>query len=257
MSASVGSFWRRWGNWIIGAVVALVVVFVGGPFVYINFIKEDAPARLTFEDATTSTTAGSRSSTSASSATSAASTATSGTATAANPIEGTWTVTDGSQVGYRVKEVLFGQSTEAAGRTSDVTGQVTITGTTVGAASFTADMTTVTSDESRRDSQFNGRIMNTSEFPEATLTLTQPIDLGTVPDNLVEVTERVTADLTLRGATQSVTFDLKARRNGANLEVNGSIPITFADYGIPNPTTAGITTEDHGELEFLIVLSTS
>ena len=43
VSASLGSFWRRWRNWIIGAVVALVVLFVGGPFVYINFIKEDAP----------------------------------------------------------------------------------------------------------------------------------------------------------------------------------------------------------------------
>jgi len=249
MSESLGSFWRRWRNWIIGAVVALVVLFVGGPFVYINFIKDDAPARLTFEDATT-TSAGSGSSTSASSAAT-------GTPTAANPIEGTWTVTDGSQVGYRVKEVLFGQSAEAAGRTSDVTGQVTIAGTTVVAASFTADMTTVASDESRRDGQFNGRIMNTSEFPEATLALSQPIDLGSVPGDLVEVTDSVTADLTLRGVTQSVTFDLKARRNGANLEVNGSIPITFADYGIPNPTTAGITTEDHGELEFLIVLSKS
>ena len=239
-----------------------MVLFVGGPFVYINFIKEDAPARLTFEDATTSTAAGSgatssTASTSGSGSSTSASTAATGTPTAANPIEGTWTVTDGSQVGYRVKEVLFGQSTEAAGRTSDVTGQLTIAGTTVEAASFTADMTTVTSDESRRDNQFNGRIMSTSEFPEATLTLTQPIDLGSVPDDLVEVTESATADLTLRGVTQPVTFDLKARRNGANIEVNGSIPITFADYGIPNPTTAGITTEDHGELEFLIVFSTS
>ena len=39
--------------------------------------------------------------------------------------------------------------------------------------------------------------------------------------------------------------------------MNGSIPITFADYGIPNPTKAGITTEDHGELEFLLVFSKS
>ena len=245
---------RPWLKWVLIGVGVVVILVVAVPFVYINFIREDAPARLTFDDATASTAAGSGAT---SSTPTSASTAATGTPTAANPIEGTWTVTDGSQVGYRVKEVLFGQSTEAAGRTSDVTGQVTIAGTTVQTASFTADMTTVTSDESRRDSQFNGRIMNTSEFPEATLTLTQPIDLGSVPDNLVEVTESVTADLTLRGATQSVTFDLKARRNGANLEVNGSIPITFADYGIPNPTTAGITTEDHGELEFLTVFSKS
>jgi polyisoprenoid-binding protein YceI len=261
VSASLGSFWRRWRNWIIGGVLALVLLFVGGPFVYINFIREDAPARLTFEDATTSTGAGSgdtSSTTAAPAAASNGSTAPSTTATAApaaSPIEGTWAVGPGSQVGYRVDEVLFGQNAEAVGRTPDVTGQVAIAGTTVQSASFTADMTTVTSDEGRRDNQFNGRIMATAQFPTATLVLTQPIQLDSVPDNLVEITEQAAANLTLRGTTQPVTFDLKARRNGATIEVNGAIPITFADYGIPNPSTAGISTEDHGELEFLLVLT--
>ena len=44
-------------------------------------------------------------------------------------------------VGYRVPEVLFGQSTEAAGRTTRVTGTMTIDGTTVEDATFTADLT--------------------------------------------------------------------------------------------------------------------
>jgi hypothetical protein len=38
------------------------------------------------------------------------------------------------------------------------------------------------------------------------------------------------------------------------LDVQGSIPITFATWNIPNPGFAGITTDDHGVLEFLLDL---
>ena len=47
---------------------------------------------------------------------------------------------------------------------------MTLDGAIVTDASFTVDMTTVTSDESRRDAQFDGRIMETSVYPTATFT---------------------------------------------------------------------------------------
>ena len=37
------------------------------------------------------------------------------------------------------------------------------------------------------------------------------------------------------------------------LEVNGTIPITFDDWGIPNPSFGPISTENHGEIELLVV----
>jgi polyisoprenoid-binding protein YceI len=85
--------------------------------------------------------------------------------------------------------------------------------------------------------------------------LTRPIDFAPLPADLTEISAQATGDLTLRGVTKPVTFDLTARRNGAAIEVNGSIPVTFADWDIPNPSTAGISTEDHGELEFLLVFN--
>ena len=114
----------------------------------------------------------------------AATTAASATTTAATPaarrrppaIAGTWTVAADSQVGYRVKETLAGVDTEGAGRTNAITGTMTIDGTTVTATDLTVDMTTFESDDSRRDGQFNGRIMEVSQFPTATFTLTTPIE---------------------------------------------------------------------------------
>src|SRR5205807_5465001 len=138
------------------------------------------------------------------------------------------------------------------GRTNKVAGSMTINGTTVSAVDLTVDMTSVSSDEGRRDRQFQGRIMSTSTYPTATFTLTQPVQLSTIPQDSTVVQARATGDLTMRGVTRSVTFDLKARRNGANIEINGTIPITFSNWNIPNPSFAGISTEDHGVLEFLV-----
>jgi polyisoprenoid-binding protein YceI len=239
---SLGTTLRKPRFWIIAVPVVIVVGLVVGPFVYINFIQEDPPERLEFSD--TTATSGSDSDTTSG-----------GTgATEAAVFSGSWTVTDGSEAGYRVGEVLFGQDTEAVGRTSDVTGSLTIEDTTITAADFEVDMTTVTSDEDRRDGQFQGRIMDTANFPTATFVLTEPIDVGKVPADLEEVTVTATGDLTLRGTTQSVTFELSGRVNGDNIEINGAIPITFADFGIPDATFGPATVQDHGEIEFLLVL---
>jgi polyisoprenoid-binding protein YceI len=228
---------NKW-TWIIGIPVLLVVVFVGGPFVYINFIRDDAPDPLRFS---TETTRPSSSTT---------------TPTAAT-VDGEWNVKPDSTVGYRAREVLFGQSADAAGRTQDVTGTMTVTGTTVDTASFTADLTTLESDSDNRDNAVQGRILNTAEFPNATFELTEPIELGSIPDDLVEVAEQATGDLTIHGTTKSVTFDLKARRNGDTIEVNGSIPITWSEYNIGAPSGGPAQVEDSGHMEFLITFERS
>ena len=53
--------------------------------------------------------------------------------------------------------------------------------------------------------------------------------------------------------TKAVTFDIEGRYTGSNVEIAGSIPITFADWGISNPSFGPVTTQDNGNLEFSIV----
>jgi polyisoprenoid-binding protein YceI len=221
-------------RWIIVAVAVLLVLVVGGPWLYINVVQDDPPERLSLEDVTTTT---------------------GGTAPARDGIEGEWSIGAGSLAGYRVKEVLFGQDTEAVGRTSDVTGTMTIDGTTLTAAAFEVDLTTVTSDQSRRDGQFQGRIMDTATFPTASFTLTAPVELGDVPAAGEKATVTVTGDLTVRDVTKSVTFDLEATRTADGIAVNGSIPVVFADYGINEPSFGPAKVEDAGEIEVLLVMT--
>jgi polyisoprenoid-binding protein YceI len=231
-------------GWIAGGAVAVVVLVVAGAFIYIHFISGPAPAPLSLKSASTP------SATSAPSATA--------TQPASNPgtLAGSWHVAAGSIVGYRVDEVLAGQNNVAVGRTGDVAGTMTVAGTKVTRAAFTVQMATIRSDESQRDAQFNGRIMDTAAYPTATLTLTDPISLSPVPAAGVIRTYHATASLTMHGHARPVAFTLSAERTSTGIAVSGSIPILFADWNIPNPSFAGfVTTQNHGELEFLIKLS--
>ena len=130
---------------------------------------------------------------------------------------------------------------------------MTIAGTTVPVVDIEVQVASITSDESRRDGQFTGRIMSADEFPTATFTLTQPIELGTVPVDGDKITASATGDLTLRGVTNEVTFDVTAQADGEQIGVLGSIPVLFSDYGIDNPSFGGVTTEDNGLVEFVLV----
>jgi polyisoprenoid-binding protein YceI len=229
--------------WLVAAGVAVVLLAVAGAFVYIHFISGPAPAPLSLKP----------SSPAASSSASAAATSSPDSGTGTRTLAGSWHVASGSLVGYRVNEVLAGQNNVAVGRTGDITGSMTIKGSTVTAASFTVQMGTIKSDESERDAQFNGRIMDTAAYPTGTLTLTTPIKLARVPADGVIRSYRATGNLTLHGRTRPVTFTLQAERVGGEIEVSGSIPILFADWGISNPSFAGfVTTQNRGELEFLI-----
>jgi polyisoprenoid-binding protein YceI len=217
-----------------------VVLVTAGTWLYINVLGDEAPDRLTLDTSASET---------------GATTTTAAAATGGAGAEGVWKVAAGSQAGYRVKEVLVGQSAEAVGRTTDVTGTFTIAGTEVTAGSFTVDMTTVTSDQSRRDGQFQGRIMEVSTYPTATFVLASPIELGSLPADGAQIDVEATGKLTLHGTTKTVTFPLQAKRIGATIAVAGSIPVVFADYDISNPSGGPAQTEDHGELEFRLNFS--
>ena len=224
-------------KFLLAGVVALVVLVTGGTWVYIHVIEDDPPSRLTLE------------------ITNRDSSSTTADPASASGVDGAWTIGTGSVAGYRVKEVLFGQSTEAVGRTSDVAGSVTIDGTSASAARIAVDLMTVTSDQSRRDGQFHGRIMDTAKYPTATFKLTEPADFGSIPSDETILTVKAAGKLTVHGTTKTVTVDLQTKKTATGIEVAGHIPVVFADYDIPNPTFGPAQTEDHGEIEFLLVLT--
>jgi polyisoprenoid-binding protein YceI len=242
---------RHWLRWLIAGIIVVVVLAVAGPFVYIHFFNGSTPSALSLAPSgTPSAGSGSGSASASGAGTSTA------TATATGSVTGTWTAGSGSVVGYRVNEVLLGQNATAVGRTTSVTGQLTIRGTTATAATFSVPMDTIHSDKSQRDAQFDGRIMDVAEYPTGTFSLTSPIDLAPLPAAGVIKSYTAHGKLTLHGTTRAVTFTLTAERVGTQIKVAGDIPVLFSDYNIANPSFSGfVTTQDHGLLEFLLVFS--
>lgn len=226
--------------WMFRGVVGLMVVLValvGAPWVYINVIKDDAPEVLSLESVSTSlpveTSLGGNES----------------------ELEGVWQLGSDSVVGYRVKEILFGQSTEAVGRTSEIDGSLTISENSVVSAEFEVAMATLMSDSDRRDRQVNGRILDTATFPASVFTLTSPIVLTPEAVSGAEFPVSAEGKLTLRGVTKDVNVELVARLIDGLIEINGKIEIVFADWQIPDPSVSGISVERSGLLEFLLRFS--
>ncbi len=96
-------------------------------------------------------------------------------------LDGTWTVADDTDsfVGYRIGEELASiGTTEAVGRTSVVDGTVTISGGTLTDGTLTADMTGLTSDDSRRDQALERQSLETSAYPTASFELSDAIILS-------------------------------------------------------------------------------
>ena len=238
---------------VLGLVAVVVVVAVGAvavPWIYINLVKQDAPEALTLDSAVAPEVP-----------TTVAITVAPAVSTTVVPevapsaLDGQWPVVNESVVGYRVQEVIVGQSTEGVGRTSAVEGSLTIVGDEVTSAKFTVDMTSLKSDSTRRDRQVNTRILDTSAFPTATFALKKPIKLTSEAIAGGVLSVKTTGTLTLRGVTRDIDFTLNARLVENVIEVNGSILLVFADWSIPDPSISAIVVEDRGQLEFLIRFS--
>jgi len=170
---------------------------------------------------------------------------------AAVGLDGTWSVDptigsfdydagdfSGSWVGYRVQEELAGVGgVEAVGRTPDISGTITLQGTTLTAANLGADLTTLRSNESMRDGQLGRQGIQTDQFPTATFVLTTPIELGSLPAEGEQMTVDAVGDLTLHGVTRNVAIPLGVVRIGDVIGAAGSLTFSWADFGMEQPTS--------------------
>ena len=151
---------------IITLAVVLVVVVLGGAFA-VFFLGGDAPPppSLSNDEAA----------------------ATSEPAATATPAAGgsSWTVSTGGEtfVGYRVREEFASIGVkDAVGRTPDVSGSVDVEGDTITAAKLQAELSTLVSDEARRDDALRSRAIETDRFPTADFELTAPVELSREQD---------------------------------------------------------------------------
>jgi polyisoprenoid-binding protein YceI len=235
----------RWKKLAIGSGVAVIALGALGVW---WFLRDDAPSAVNLDAAVgaidTSGTSG-----------------TSGTPVSAAGVAGNWTVdtsvgqfdfenSTGTFVGFRVNEQLSGiGSTTAVGRTPAVSGTMAIDGTNLTAASISADMTALTTNNSRRDRPAR-QALGANQFPNATFELASPIDLGDAAKTGAKTKVTATGNLTVHGIKKSVQIPLEAQLTGDTVVVVGSLDVVFSDFGITAPTAPVVlSVDDHGQIE--------
>ena len=162
-----------------------------------------------------------------------------------------------SFAGFRVDEVLGGGIGDftAVGRTADVSGSIELSGNALVAATVEVTMSTLRTDNSSRDSQAR-RALNTNEFPLATFTLVEPVELPTGMAEGEAFSGSAHGDLTIKGVTNQATFDLQAQLVGDTIVAVGSSDVVFSDYGVTAPTAPiVVSVEDNGIMEFQLILT--
>ncbi|MFL6103228.1 MAG: YceI family protein [Actinomycetes bacterium] len=232
----------RTGKLVVVGVLVLVVA-LGGGYLFFTSRTSDSPPPAALDPAP-STTAGRASGTTQADG-------------AASP-DGTWQVSDdgASYVGYRVREQLtfLSSPNEAVGRSTAVTGTMTVTGDTVEAARIEADLTRLTSDKSRRDNAIRQRGLESERFPTATLELAGPIRMAEAPVQGQEVRGQGKGRLTVHGVTRQVDLDLRGRWNGSTIQVVGQLPVRMSDYQIEAPRFGPVVSiEDSLAVDFNLV----
>lgn len=174
--------------------------------------------------------------------------------TPAGPLGGVWQVSGGSLAGFRVQESALGLSNDVGGQTAAVTGTIVISRDTVTAATFRVNLTTVKVG-AKSQPQFAASL-DTREHPVATFTLIRPVTLGADFATGRAVAATATGELAMNGRVRLVTVTLTARRNGPELQAAGSLPVTFARWGISRPAGFGLfgSLANEGVAQFRLIL---
>ena len=146
-----------------------------------------------------------------------------------------------SQASFLIGENLLGRENTAVGTTNVVTGGVSIDGDDPTALSFqvfTVDVSTVTTDDRMRDGQIRNNILQTNRAGNATVTIAPasveglelPLVAGTTQ------TVRLTGDLTIKGVTRTVVFDLDLEVvSDGELRGTASTVVKLTDFDISVP----------------------
>ena len=162
----------------------------------------------------------------------------------------------GNEARYRVTEQLADLSfpSDAIGVTSDVSGSIVVSpdGSIVPEESkFVVDLTSLTSDQSRRDNFIKQETLETNRFPTAEFVPVEAQGLDAGALRAGETTFELVGDLTVHGVTKRVTWQVTASLNGDALTGTAGTEFKFADFGMTVPSVMVVlSVEDRIRLEY-------
>lgn len=149
-------------------------------------------------------------------------------------------------VQYAVDETFLNENNRlntAIGKTSQVTGEFFAdlnNPAQIQSGEFTVDISTLTTDSSRRDNAIRNRWLESSRFPLAKFTISQLIGFPNKPQEGQELTFQMEGNLTVRDTTRPITWNVKAVKNGNRLTGEATTFLMMKDWGVEPPDIAGV-----------------
>ncbi len=162
----------------------------------------------------------------------------------------TYVVGEGSEATFTVEEKLarLPLPNDAVVRTMALSGEVHLDGQP---SVINIDLHQLASDQERRD-----RYIREKMFPNNPILTFTVKDLGQLPEPVPVgevITRQVSGEVSIRGVTKPLTFDVEARLDPDTLFILGRTTFTWDDLEIPPPNIAGrIQVQDEVEVQVLL-----
>ena len=147
---------------------------------------------------------------------------------------------DGNEARYRVREQLMHHDlpNDAVGKTTAITGNIIISPSgevDTSASKITIDVTSLKSDQERRDGYVAHRTLETAEYPTVEFVPTA-VSGAHLPLSNAEQSFDVTGNLTVHGVTKPTTWHVTATSSGDDIAGSGWTKFTFADAQLAQPS---------------------
>jgi len=155
---------------------------------------------------------------------------------------GAWSITDKSKATIRVREQLVGVSlpSDAVLTATGAKGsfELKADGTFTSESKITFELTTLSSDERDRDNFIKNDTLQVRQFPTAQFVPTKTSGLTLPLAASGTFTFTLTGNMTIKGKTKEVTFDVTAKRDGSDLTATATANPSwkFGDFGMTAPS---------------------
>jgi polyisoprenoid-binding protein YceI len=157
-----------------------------------------------------------------------------------------WTVTDKSKATIRVREQLVGVSlpSDAVLTATGAQGSFALNsdGTFGPGSKITFQLSTLSSDERNRDDFVKRDTLRVSQFPTAEFAPTKTAGLTLPMPTSGTFTFTLAGNMTIKGTTKEVTFDVTAKRDGTDLTATATANPSwkFGDFGMTAPRSFSV-----------------
>lgn len=188
------------------------------------------------------------------SGTAATDTAATGAAVTAEQLNGAWNIADTSKVYWSV--TTSRETVNFVDPSVQGTWNVNLDDTAAMTGEGSIEMSALDSGNEQRDEHVKAAdYLNAAEFPQATFVVSSFSELPAEWTEGTAVPVQMQGTLTVKGIDKEVTFDSQVVYSGGQLMLSGTTTVTFADFGLTNPHSIVLDTENDLEVRLELVLS--